>query len=88
MEWDFNIDGFTKTIAEFYAQQREKHIAVPKRRTITLQFPDGLMAYSCDIAHKVQETLSVCFSSSFFLHLILLLHASVLLTLGTLSVKR
>ena len=54
-------EGFTKTIADFYAQQRSKQVVVPHRRTVTLQFPDGLMAYACDIAKRVHETLSVCF---------------------------
>ena len=61
MDWDFNIEGLTKTIADFYAQQRAKKTEIPQRRTVTLQFPDGLMAYACDISRKVHDALSVRF---------------------------
>lgn len=70
MDLDFDIDGLTKRIAEFYAQQRARGVAVPQRRTVTLQFPDGLMAYACDIAQQVHDALSV------WLHLPFLLFSS------------
>ena len=69
MDWDFNIEGLTKTIAEFYAQQRAKRGEVPSRRTVTLQFPDGLMAYACDIAKRIYDALSVCFFHDLFITL-------------------
>lgn len=59
MDLDFDIDGLTQKIADFYAQQRARGVKVPHRRTVTLQFPDGLMAYACDIAQQVHDTLSV-----------------------------
>ena len=64
MELNFGIPELTAKIAAFYAQQRAKGLPVPHRRTVTLQFPDGLMAHACSIAQQIRDALLVCFHNT------------------------
>ena len=56
MDLDFEIDGVCDRIKTFYADQKD----LPKRRVVTLQFPDGLMAYATTIADQIKTELTVC----------------------------
>ena len=68
MELDFGIPDLTAKIAAFYAQRRRCGVQLPRRRTVTLQFPDGLMAHACSIAKQIHDSLVVCsWSFLFFL---------------------
>ena len=83
MDLDFEIDGVCERIKTFYSSQKD----LPKRRVVTLQFPDGLMAYATTIADKIKSELTVCSLSSHYLFNLfifpLLFYLYVLLNTGT-----